>query len=185
MIIDIDYHGVVADTVAQKQRYAFEMFGVELQPTQCKRETIINSGLLSENDYRQLARQLYFTDKALESPSVEGSVEALLSLSEEHSVHIVTASKEIQIPLIKQWLAERELGHIALINVGYNGNKDVHDYDVFVDDKLTVLQALRNNNSVKLLLDRPYNMPRTACVIANAGSFACFSASVASVRPPG
>lgn len=158
MNIGVDFHGVIANTGAAKQRFAYEMFGVDVSPDCASKEGMVGRGILTLIQYDDLVQEIYATDRALTISPVPESVETLIDLSPGNKIQIVTASDPAEMTYIQRWLAQYNLGELAIATVGQGGSKNIDKFDVFVDDTQAHLRKLRGYVRRLLLFNQPYNL---------------------------
>lgn len=88
-------------------------------------------------------------------PLIEGSVEAVKKLQEEHDVYIVSAATEFRNSLVDKydWLAEH-FPFISWKNIVFCGNKIIKA-DVLIDDRI---KNFVDFDGRKLLFTSPHNL---------------------------
>lgn len=159
MRVGFDLNGVVLNTVVTKVEAAKRVLGVDLRVENASWRAL--DGTLSPDVYRYLQRLIYGTSELLQTPAVseEGRLH-LKRLSQHQDLFYVSCLQVDGVQFGRQWLNEHELDGNALISVGVGGNKRSvlqHGFELFVDDKGSVLNSLVETVPHLFLLDAPYN----------------------------
>ena len=144
MNIGLDFDDVVASTNEIKSEIARLLYGVEIEKTRFRREFVVATGILTEEQYLTVAREAY-SGKHLVSP-VSGSIEGVQRLrSDGHQVRIVTnRSNEFgTLSVALRWLKEHGIS-IEVKGIPYGSSKApaCKGLDLFVDDDPKKLHEL-------------------------------------------
>lgn len=145
MKIGLDFDGVISNCGKLKAEYAKSAYGVEIPPTQFKKDVVIGNRLLSPDQYDQISTAVYFTrEVGLRLEPVDGLFPCLPRLMEDgHTVSVITSRMETDLEIAKEWSRKQGLS-LELIGVGYRNSKAQHalGLDVYVDDDLHKLEPL-------------------------------------------
>ncbi len=147
MRIGLDFDGVIADASQLKSEGVKRLYGLDIPPGQCKKELVINAGLLTDEQYRQLQKAIYETREFgfLMNP-VDGVLEYLPKLiSQGHDIVVITSrgTNEIAIAIAQEWCASYGL-ELNFIGVDYRDTKAnaAAGLDVYIDDDFDKLEPL-------------------------------------------
>lgn len=159
MRVGFDLNGVVLNTVMTKIEVAKRMFGVDLKIEHASWRVL--DGTLAPEDYRRLQRFVYGTSELLQTPAMseQGRLH-LKRLTRQQELFYVSCLQVDGVQFGRQWLNEHELDGGALISVGVGGRKGSvlqHGFEVYVDDKGSVLNSLVETVPHLFMLDMPYN----------------------------
>lgn len=169
MNIGLDFDGVISDCGKLKSEAAKRLYGVDIQPEQFKKEVVINNGLLTAAQYRDLQRIIYGTREIgfLMEP-VAGALDYIPRLSSlGHTLLVVTSRGEREVEIAKEWSVTRGLT-LAFISTRYGMSKAVActGLDVYIDDDLDKLEPLVEIIPHRFLLSWGYNSHLETGVIA-------------------
>ena len=153
MRIAIDMDEVLADPLKKFIKLYNRDYGIPL-------DTLIDPGNevyhhvpehLNRKWYEYINEKGFFRDLDV----IEGSVEALKKLQEQHEVYIVSAAMEFRNSLEDKldWLADH-FPFISWENIIFCGNKII-DADVLIDDRI---KNLNNFKGRTLLFSSPHNL---------------------------
>ena len=116
MNLGIDFDGTIADSTQQKIQTALELYGVVMKPEQTGRGP--GRKLMGKHRYENVVNSIYGTEKTLGLSPVEGSLEVIESLSDNHEMYVVTARDEKGADLASLWLKSRRLPIKQLLYTG-------------------------------------------------------------------
>lgn len=161
MKIGLDFDGVIADCGRLKSEAALKLYGVEISPDNFKKELVIEDGLLTLIQYRDIQQQIYGTrELGLLLTPVSGAFDYLPQLTKDHQVQIVTSRGEAEVAIAQEWLSKHVSGlEIDFVSVGYGNSKAdaLKGFKVFVDDDLDKLEPLVGVVPHRFLFSWGYN----------------------------
>ncbi len=168
MIIKLDFDGVFSDCGKLKSEGAKKLYGIDIPPEKFKKEFIINGGILSSEQHRELQKHIYENmEIGMLMEPVSGVLECVPKLQNEgHEIGIVTSRNELSKIVAEEWLKMHKL-KIPMIGVGKDADKTdaCRGADVFVDDDLDKLEPLINIVPNLFLFRHGYNkhiiLPKT------------------------
>ena len=105
MIIAIDFDGTIGDANEQKARWIKANLGLSLPSWQCSYTECVP--IVGAEVHKPMGLSVYGREGTLRANEVSGSPEALRALSEDHTLHIVTARPEERIPAAREWLRRK------------------------------------------------------------------------------
>lgn len=147
MKIGLDFDDVIVMSQGIKSRSAKDLFGVDIQPKDFRREKVVGQNILTDEQYTQAVRRVYNgTYKLFPVPNALGTIKFLQK--EGHSLKVVTNRSKEQDTLryAEAWLKEQSL-EIEITGVLYGNSKAraCCGLDLFVDDdaeKITQLEGI-------------------------------------------
>ncbi|MBI4489777.1 MAG: hypothetical protein HY694_11880 [Deltaproteobacteria bacterium] len=145
MKIGLDFDGVISDCGKLKSDCAKMLFGVDIPGGQFKRDLVIGNGWLTEEQYQEITKAVYYNREVgtLMEP-VDGVVASVPKLFEAgHKVLVITSREEINLEIAREWI-ERHRLPLELVGVGLHNSKAqaAMGLDVYVDDDLHKLRPL-------------------------------------------
>ncbi|MFH1047222.1 MAG: hypothetical protein V1738_02865 [Patescibacteria group bacterium] len=154
MLIGLDFDGVIVDHSEHKLQLAREL-GYELEPWQTN--TNIMKKFVSESEYRGIQEKIY-TELSLVAPPIAEALEHIRQLGGEPLILSARRSDTVQHAL--QWMKQHDLFEVIPVERVHFCAKSSQkgDYcrrlgvEVFLDDKLAVLDVL-DSNVKKFLFD--------------------------------
>lgn len=154
MRIGLDFDGVIVDHSEHKIRLSKDM-GFELEPWQTN--TNIMKQFVPEPHYKNVQEMIY-TFMTPKAPPIAEALERIRGLGGE--LYIVSARRPTAVRFAHEWMDKHEIfGMIPAERVYFCGNSsEKGDYcrrlgiEAFLDDKLSVLEAL-DSNVRKFLFD--------------------------------
>jgi 5' nucleotidase, deoxy (Pyrimidine), cytosolic type C protein (NT5C) len=178
MNIGLDFDGVIANCGALKSTYAKQLYGIDISPTQCKKELVITHNILSIEQYQVLQTIIYETEEVgLLMPPVPDALNHIAALlSAGHSLKIVTSRRHQGLTVAEHWLQQHTL-NIPIVGCGLDANKAFActGLDVFIDDDLEKLIPLQQTVPHRYLLSWGYNTHEqaepVACRVASWSDF--------------
>lgn len=142
--LGFDFDGVFTDCSKLKSYAARTLYNKEIPPEQCNWQHIVNGGILTAEQYRELQRQIY-GERAFVSrtEAVPGAISYAQRFQQAgHNVKIVTARTDEWAYLAREWLLERG-AHIPLTATRRRDKTEAcKGLDLFVDDDLDKLLPL-------------------------------------------
>lgn len=161
MKIGLDFDGVIADCGRLKSAAALKFCGAVIPPEDFKKELVIERGLLTLDQYRELQRLIYGTREwGLTMEPVPDVFTYLETLANRHDVSVVTSRGEQETEIAREWLEMQGKARlISFISVGYGNakSKALRGYDVFVDDDLDKIEPLIDIVPHRFLFSWGYN----------------------------
>src|SRR3989338_259968 len=111
MKIGLDFDGVISDCGTLKSEGAKLLYGVEIPSERFKLELVVDAGILTLEQYRNLQREIYDNRTiALTMVPVDGVLEFLPKLQQEgHDLKIVTSRGESESQIAREWLKMKGL----------------------------------------------------------------------------
>lgn len=160
MKIGLDFDGVISDCGRLKSDGAKQIYGVEIPPEKFKKELVVDTGILTLEQYRHLQKQIYGTREFgfLMEP-VKGVLEFIPRLQRDgHKLKIVTSREEKELHIAREWMTNYGL-EIQLISSGVRMSKAdaCKGLDVYIDDDLDKLEPLVNIVPYRYLFSWGYN----------------------------
>ncbi len=158
MRIGLDFDGVISDCGQLKSDAAKILYGVEIPPERFKTELVV--GILTQEQYRHLQRQIYGTRKlGLLMKPVDGVLDYLPKLQQDgHELRCITSRYEEEADIAREWLLAQHLT-LPLTAVGGRTKKAkaCQGLDVYADDDLDKLEPLVGIVSRLFLFSWGYN----------------------------
>lgn len=145
MKIGLDFDGVISNCGKLKQEAAKKLYGVDISIAQFFKKNVIEKGLLTAKQYRELQKNIYGTRELgfLMEP-VDGTLFWLPKLIEDgHTVLVITSRGKIETEIAKEWSLSQGLS-LEFVSVGYNNSKEkaVAGLDVYADDGFDKIEEL-------------------------------------------
>ena len=145
MKIGLDFDGVISDCGKLKADCAKSLYGVNIPGSQFKRDFVIGNGWLTEEQYREITKAVYYTREiGIHMEPVEGALSGVPKLVKDgHKVSVITSRRDTELEIAKEWSAKQGLP-LEFVGVGYRNNKvqAASGLDVYVDDDLHKLEPL-------------------------------------------
>jgi uncharacterized HAD superfamily protein len=160
MRIGLDFDGVISDCGQLKSDGAKLLYGVEIPSEKFKKELVVNTGILTLEQYRDLQKQIYGNrDIGLTMLPVNGVLEIVPRLQKEgYDLIVVTSRGESGSEIAREWMRRRGLD---LLLVGIGGGVSKADacrgLDVYIDDDLDKLEPLVDSVPNRYLFSWGYN----------------------------
>lgn len=143
--IGLDFDGVISDCGQLKSEAARRMFGVEILPENFKKELVVNAGLLTMDQYRDLQQRIYGTEEfgMLAEPVPEAKEHLAKLAADGHRVRIITTRDGQTLEVAKKWCAKHGL-ELDFTGVGFGVTKAAaaEGCHLYCDDDLDKLQPL-------------------------------------------
>lgn len=119
MRIGLDFDGVISDCGQLKSDGAKLLYGVEIPPERFKKELIVDTGILTLEQYRNLQKQIYGTREiGLTMLPVNGVLELVPKLQQEgYDLVVVTSRGESESKIAREWMKQKSLD-LRLVGVG-------------------------------------------------------------------
>lgn len=160
MKIGLDFDGVISDCGKLKSGVAEKLYGVKIPPERFKKELVVDTGILTSEQYRHLQKQIYGTQEFgfLMEP-VKGVLEFVPRLKRDrHNLKIVTSRGEKELNIAREWMTNYGL-EIQLISSGVRMSKAdaCKGLDVYIDDDLDKLEPLIDIVPHRYLFSWGYN----------------------------
>ncbi len=169
MKIGLDFDGVISNCGKLKCDAARKLFGVDIPAERFKKELVVDGGLLTLEQYRDLQYQIYATrELGMLMEPVAGMLHILPRLiADGHYIKIITSRDGVQLDVAKEWSATQGLA-LDFIGVGFGLSKAgaAAGFDLFVDDDLDKLAQLIDVVPHRLLFSWGYNAHIDASGIA-------------------
>ena len=160
MKIGLDFDGVISDCGRLKSDGARFLYGVEIPPERFKKELVVDMGILTLEQYRNLQKQIYGTREiGLTMLPVDGVLELAPKLQEDgHDLMIVTSRGEPESEIAREWMRLKSLD-LHLVGVGSGASKAdaCKGLDVYIDDDLDKLEPLVDSVPHRYLFSWGYN----------------------------
>jgi uncharacterized HAD superfamily protein len=160
MRIGLDFDGVISDCGRLKSQGAKILYGVEIPPEKFKKELVVDTGILTLEQYRHLQKQIYGTREiGLTMLPVGGVLEFVPKLQQEgYDLMVVTSRDEAESEIAREWMKQK---NIELKLVGVSGGVSKTDacrgLDVYIDDDLDKLEPLVGVVPNRFLFSWGYN----------------------------
>ncbi len=148
MRIGLDFDGVISDCGTLKSVAAKTMFGVDIPPSEFKKELVVNRGLLTMPQYRELQNAVYGTwEYGKQMQPVPGVTEAISFLrAGGHALRVLTSRDGEMLRIAREWTIDRGIALDPLDFQGIGHGKSKADaavgLDIFIDDDLDKLKLL-------------------------------------------
>jgi hypothetical protein len=142
MEIALKFDGVVANSHLVKATIAKERFGIDIPVEQFRREIVLESGLLTREQYEEVDRLVL--DGSYPIPMVPGAILYLPLLLGRNSISIIIKNGGEEQIFVNKWLVGHEL-YDSLIFSAENAFPKRGAYgglDVYVDDNVAKLLPL-------------------------------------------
>jgi hypothetical protein len=107
MIIAIDFDGTIGDANEQKAKWIKANLDLSLPSWQCSYTECVP--IVGEEVHKPMGLSVYGREGTLRANEVSGALEALRALSDEHTLHIITARPEERIPSAREWLRRNDV----------------------------------------------------------------------------
>ncbi|MEK7114875.1 MAG: hypothetical protein AAB847_00740 [Patescibacteria group bacterium] len=160
MKIGFDFDGVISDCGKLKSDGAKKLYGLDIPPHKFKREVIIEEGILTAEQYRNLQKIIYGTREiGFLMELVDGVLQYISKLlTENHTILIITSRGEVELEIAKKWSLKQGL-KLNFVGVGYGKSKAgaAEGLDVYVDDDLDKLEPLIDVVPHRFLFSWGYN----------------------------
>lgn len=160
MKIGLDFDGVVSDCGQLKSDGAKLIYGIDIPPEKFKKELVVDTGILTADQYRHLQRQIYDNPKiGLTMLPVDGALEFVPRLQQEgHDLMVVTSRGESESWIAREWMRQKDL-ELKLVAVGGGVSKTeaCRGLDVYIDDDLDKLEPLVGVVPGRFLFSWGYN----------------------------
>jgi len=156
--IGLDFDGLIANTYKAKQKYAYDKYGMELTPQQCRREKATK--ILGSVRYQKMIREIYGTRLTLELEPMPGSISAIQGMDELADCYIVTARYKKELKWLRIWLDKYVLPIHGIVHTAEQSKCEAVTnlgLDWFFDDSIRNLREL-DRKSLKLGLYDPYGL---------------------------
>ncbi len=143
--IGLDFDGVISDCGRLKSEAARLMYGVDIPPENFKKELVVDAGLLTLEQYRDLQRRIYGTEEygllAEPVPQVKEHLNRLAA--DGHRVRIITTRDGETLEVAKKWCAKHGL-ELDFTGVGFGVTKAAaaEGCHLYCDDDLDKLEPL-------------------------------------------
>jgi len=160
MRIGLDFDGVISDCGRLKSDGAKHLYGVEIPPERFKKELIVDSGILTLDEYKNLQKQIYGTREiGLTMLPVDGVLELVPKLQQEgYDLRIVTSREEPASEIAREWMKSKGLDiHLVGIGGGVSKADACKGLDVYIDDDLDKLEPLVDVVPHRYLFSWGYN----------------------------
>lgn len=154
----IDFDGVISDSRVVKQQIIQDKFGVKIPLDITGHETIIKHGLISNEQYQEMATLMYESEMVMKTEPVTGAIETIEVLRQSFDITIVTSRTQIGVDLAKRWCEINGLKGIEM--VGTNRQEKIQaleGFEYFIDDSLKKLIPLIGKVPNLYLFSWPYN----------------------------
>ena len=160
MRIGLDFDGVISDCGRLKSQGAKMLYGFEIPPEKFKKELVVDTGILTLEQYRHLQKQIYSNREiGLTMLPVDGIFEFLPKLQQEgYDLSIITSRGEIESEIAREWMKQKNI-ELKLVGVGGGVSKTdaCRGLDVYIDDDLDKLEPLMGIVPNRLLFSWGYN----------------------------
>lgn len=160
MKIGLDFDGVITDCGNLKSERARLNYGIEIPPERFKKELVVDTGILTLKQYRDLQKQIYATREiGLTMSPVEGVLKFVPQLQEEgYTLTIVTSRDNSGSDIAREWMRTHGL-NVSLISSGIGTSKAdaCRGLDVYIDDDLDKLEPLVDIVPHRYLFSWGYN----------------------------
>lgn len=145
MYIGLDFDGVISDCGQLKSEGAKKLYGIDIPPSQFKKELVIEGGLLSAQQYRNLQKIVYATREIGFSMKPVDNVFLYLPkiLANGHKLKIITSREGNALEIAEDWTRAHGMA-LEFVGVGYAKSKLVaaSGLDMFIDDDFDKLKPL-------------------------------------------
>ena len=159
MKIGLDFDGVITDCGDLKSVAAKKLFNIDIPADRFKKELVINSGLLTLEQYRIVQKTIYNDlGMGLGMKPVKDALRMIRNLQKRHSISIITSRDPESVKVAEAWMFKNKLS-IPIIGVGQETSKALalNGYDIFVDDDLEKLAQVKNIVPNLFLFSWEYN----------------------------
>lgn len=145
MKIGLDFDGVISDCGKLKSDVARMLYGLDIPPSRFKKELLIESGLMTAEQYRKLQILIYGTrEYGFLMEPVAGVLQYLPRLiAEGHFPLVITSRFSEELSIAEEWASSHNLP-LEFVGVGYGESKKeaAQEMDVYIDDDLDKLEPL-------------------------------------------
>lgn len=160
MKIGLDFDGVLSDCGQLKSDGAKLLYGVEIPPEKFKKELVVDTGILTLEQYRNLQKKVYENrENGLTMLPVKGVLEFVPKLQQEgYDLIVVTSREEIGSEIAREWMRLKGL-ELYLVGIGGGVSKTeaCKGLDVYIDDDLDKLEPLVDSVPNRYLFSWGYN----------------------------
>lgn len=160
MRIGLDFDGVISDCGRLKSDGAKHLYGVEVPPERFKKGLVVETGILTLDQYRYLQDQIYSTREiGLTMLPVDDVLEFVPKLQQEgYDLRIVTSRGEPASEIAREWMRLKGLDvHLTGIGGGISKADACKGLDVYIDDDLDKLEPLVDVVPHRYLFSWGYN----------------------------
>ena len=160
MRIGLDFDGVISDCGQLKSEGTKLLYGIEIPPEKFKKELLVNTGILTAQQYKAVQMQVYGNREiGLKMLPVDGVLEFLPRLQREgYDLMIVTSRGKSESEIAREWMRLKGL-EVHLVGVGGGVNKAdaCKGLDAYIDDDLDKLEPLVDSVPYRYLFSWGYN----------------------------
>ena len=147
MRIGLDFDGVITDTQKLKAEIAKEVFQRELPPHLAKEHLVVEHGLMTRAEYRELMTYIAARrDVGLRMTPKHRAIENIQRLqSKGHELIVITSRDGEEVAIAREWCRNHSLT-LPIISVGYGGSKieAAKGCLAYIDDDLHKLLGATN-----------------------------------------
>jgi uncharacterized HAD superfamily protein len=160
MKIGCDFDGFFSNCGQLKSDGAKFLYGLNIPAEKFKKELVVDTGILTLNQYRHLQKQIYETREiGLTMLPIDGVPEIPYKLQKDgHELAIVTSRGGQASQIAREWLEEKRLD-IPLIGIGggVSKAKACEGLDAYVDDDMDKLLEVEKVVPNRYLFSQGYN----------------------------
>jgi len=160
MRIGLDFDGVISNCGQLKSDGAKLLYGVEIPPEKFKKELVVDTGILTLEQYRHLQKQIYSTREiGLTMLPVDGVLSLVPKLQQEgYDLMVVTSRGEPESEIAREWMKQKSLDlHLVGVGGGVSKADACRGLDVYIDDDLDKLEPLVDSVPHRYLFSWGYN----------------------------
>jgi len=157
--IGFDFDGVFSDCGDLKSKAAKKLYNKDIPKEKFKRELVIGGGILTEDEYSNLQKQIYRNDEYADLMDiVPGVLDFLPKIQEIADTKIITSRSGEYLEVAKRWLEKKGI-KINAVGVGKDVSKleAAKGLDVYIDDDFDKLEPLIGSVSNLFLFEWGYN----------------------------
>lgn len=160
MKIGLDFDGVISNCGQLKSDGARLLYGVEIPPERFKTELVVEAGILTLEQYRNLQRQIYENSEiGLTMLPVEGIFEYIPKLKQDrHDLIVIASRNQSSYNIAKEWMKRQNLSlNFVGVGGGVKKTEACRGLDVYIDDDLDKLEPLVDIVPHRFLFSWGYN----------------------------
>jgi uncharacterized HAD superfamily protein len=157
--LGLDFDGVIVDAAEQKVRAAWELFRIEIKPSQTKRALLVPKGIMTEEQYRAVQKLVNSPRYGKLMVPVRGAIEQIKRLVKARvPVQVITRRHSMALRASRHFLRQHGLSNIPVIGVRDKSKASAaRGLFMFVDDDLERLDELVNVVPCRIQFGWSYN----------------------------
>jgi len=158
--LGFDFDGVLADSTWLKTEAALERWGKRISPETFHWHTIVPTGVLSDEEYRQNQRDVHWNEERSRRMFPVGEMLIYLPqlIAQGHDIRVVTGRDGLSRDLAERWLHDHGI-FIPVHGMGSRKSKrpKCEGLALFVDDDWDTFEPLVDAVAHRRVYTQPYN----------------------------